>query len=122
VAHRTITEWFNPTAFEIPANQSASTDLGSTIPLVIGTAPRNFIRGPGYTDEDLSLFKAFSLSHAMKFQIRIESFNVLNTSRYGQPGSNCAGNCATDKAFGAITGGYAGENQRVLQFAGRLTF
>ena len=122
VAHRTVTEWFNPKAFQGPTNQRASTDLGSTIPLVIGTAPRNFIYGPGYTNEDLSLFKAFPLSHAMKFQIRIESFNVLNTSRYGQPGSNCAGNCSTDKAFGAITGGYAGENQRVLQFAGRLTF
>jgi hypothetical protein len=76
------------------------------------------IYGPGYTDEDISLFKVLSLPRENKLQIRVESFNVLNTSRYGQPD----GDLAHTGSFGKITGSYAGANARVLQFAGRLTF
>lgn len=118
VSHRTIGEWFNPAAFQVPAGQAASATLGSTVPLVVGNASRNMIYGPGYTDEDISLFKVLSLPRENKLQIRVESFNVLNTSRYGQPD----GDLAHTGSFGKITGSYAGANARVLQFAGRLTF
>ena len=127
VKHRTTSEWFNPAAFQVPAGQYSSTSGGA---LIVGNAPRNFIYGPGFTDEDLSLFKSFGLPHGMNFQVRVESFNVLNTSRYAQPGNNfgctvtgaASAQCKPPATFGAITGGLAGANQRVMQFAGRLTF
>jgi Carboxypeptidase regulatory-like domain/TonB-dependent Receptor Plug Domain len=124
VSHRTKTEWFNQKAFQVPTGQAASTKTGATTPLVSGNAPRNFIYGPGYTDEDLSLFKSFSLPREMRFQIRIEAFNVLNTSRYGQPDGDLAhlGTSTNPGTFGTITGGLAGANQRVLQFAGHFNF
>jgi hypothetical protein len=50
----------------------------------------------------------------MKFQVRIEAFNLLNTAHYDNP----VGNMASGQ-FGMITGGYY---PRVMQFAGRLTF
>ena len=124
VGHRTIGEWFNPYAFTPPPGQAQSAVHGATVPLVVGDAPRNFIYGPGYTDEDISLFKVLSLPREKKFQIRVESFNVLNTSRYGQPDGDLAhiGTVQHPGTFGQITGSYAGANARVLQFAGRFIF
>ena len=107
VSHRTIHEWFNPRAFT-PVHQVAGK------PPVFGDAPRNFLYGPGNTNEDLSLFKVLSLPREMKFQVRVEAFNVFNVAHYGNPISNLA-----DGRAGSITGGY---NARVMQFAGRLTF
>lgn len=117
VGHRTINAWFNPAAFALNASQKG----GGNAP---GTAARNLLYGPGYTDEDLSLFKVFSLPHEWKFQVRMEGFNVLNTSRYGQPDSDFSHYNAANpskSSFGKITGGGAG-NQRILQFGGRFVF
>ena len=113
VSHRTIQEWFNPAAFVVPKGQSGSTGAGKT--LIVGDAPRNFIYGPGYTNEDISLFKVLTLPREMSFQIRIEAFNLLNTAHYDNPNSNYA----AGKQFGQITEGYS---PRVMQFAGRLIF
>ncbi|MGD0480392.1 MAG: TonB-dependent receptor [Terracidiphilus sp.] len=113
VSHRTISEWFNTAAFSVPSKQAASTKAGQT--LITGNAGRNIIYGPGYTNEDMSLFKVLTLPREMKFQIRIEAFNLLNTAHYDNP----IGNIAAGKQFGEITGGYS---PRVMQFAGRLTF
>jgi hypothetical protein len=113
VGHRTKSEWFNPAAFKVPAGQSASTKPGN--PLIIGDAPRNFINGPSYTNEDLSLFKVFGLPREMQLQIRTEAFNLLNTAHYDNPNNNLA----QGSRFGQIT---AGGNPRVMQFAARLIF
>ena len=120
VSHRTKTAWLNPAAFAVPTGQAASTGAGKT--LITGNLARNLLYGPGYTNEDLSLFKVLSLPHEMKFQVRIEGFNILNTSRYGQPDGDFAhvGSTSHPGTFGQITGG--GGQQRVLQFGGRLTF
>ena len=113
LSHPSTMEWFNTKAFTIPAGQSQSTGAGKT--LITGDAARNPLYGPGYTNEDLSLFKVLTLPKAMTFQIRIEAFNLLNTAHYDNPVSNMeAGN-----KFGTITGGYY---PRVMQFAGRLVF
>jgi hypothetical protein len=113
VPHKSIAEWFNTKAFVVPAGQAASTAAGKT--LIVGNAGRNIIYGPGYTNEDLSLFKVITLPREMKFQVRFEAFNLLNTAHYNNP----IGNIAAGKQFGTITGGYS---PRVMQFAGRLTF
>lgn len=110
--NRSSKKWFNQAAFAIPAGQAASTNPGHTP--IVGNAHRNLLYGPGYNNEDLSLFKVFSLPREMKFQLRIESFNTFNFAHYDQPVSNMA-----NGRFGTITGGYS---PRVMQFAGRLTF
>jgi len=113
VAHRTTAEWFNTKAFVVPTGQAASANAGNNP--ILGNSPRNPLFGPGYTNEDLSLFKVFSLPRQMKFQIRIESFNTLNIAHYDNPVSNMS----VGKQFGQILGGYY---PRVMQFAGRFTF
>jgi hypothetical protein len=111
LSHPTTKEWFNTAAFVIPKNQAKSAQSGT---LIVGNAPRNFLYGPGYTNEDMSLFKIFTLPREMKFQVRIETFNLLNTAHWENPNSNFA-----SPQFGMITGGYY---PRVMQFAGRLIF
>ena len=113
VAHRSVLEWFNTKAFSIPSGQAASTQAGKT--LIVGNAPRNFLYGPAFTNEDMSLFKVLTLPREMKFQMRFEAFNLLNTAHYDNPVSNYA----SGNKFGTITGGY---DPRVMQFAGRLIF
>jgi hypothetical protein len=122
VGHRTKSEWFNPYAFTVPSGQVASSTSGSIAPLVPGNVARNLLYGPGYTDEDVSLFKVLSLPHEMQFQVRVEAFNVLNTARYGQPDGDLAhlGTPTHPGSFGAITSD--GGQQRVMQFGGRLIF
>jgi hypothetical protein len=122
VGHRTIQRWFNPDAFTIPPGQAASTAPGGT--LITGDLARNLLYGPGYTNEDLSIFKVLGLPHGMSFQIRIEAFNLLNTSRYGQPDGNMAhiGTAQNPGTFGEIVSSNSGAYQRVLQFGGRLVF
>ena len=118
-AHKSTSTWFNPAAFVVPTGQSASTAPGKT--LIVGNAPRNFLYGPGFTNEDVSLIKVYDLPREMKFQIRIEAFNVLNTAHYNAPNGNLAqlNKTQTPGSFGTINGGYS---PRVMQFAGRFTF
>jgi Carboxypeptidase regulatory-like domain/TonB-dependent Receptor Plug Domain len=118
-SHPSTKEWFNTAAFSIPSGQAASTQAGKT--LIVGDAGRNPLFGPGFTNEDLSLFKVFTLRHEMKFQVRIESFNLLNTAHYDNPVSDMGAglNLNAGGKFGTIQGGY---DPRVMQFAGRLVF
>lgn len=120
VSHRSINGWFNRNAFQVPVGQAASTGPGKTI--ISGNLERNMLYGPGYTNEDASLFKVFSLPREMKLQIRVEGFNVLNTGRFGTPDGNLAhlGTASHPGTFGQITSG--GSGQRVMQFGGRLIF
>lgn len=104
---RTIHEWFNTAAFVAPSGQSNANPIA-------GTAGRNLVRGPGYTNEDLSLFKSFNLPEKMNLQFRAESFNLLNTPHYGNPNASVNGG-----SFGAITS--AGDS-RIFQFALKLVY
>ncbi|HEY0308414.1 MAG TPA: TonB-dependent receptor [Acidobacteriaceae bacterium] len=106
VGHRSVNRWFNPAAFQVSSTQAANHTPGTT--------PRNYLRGPGFTNEDMSLIKVYALPRSMKLQVRIEAFNLLNTAHYDAPVAT-----VSDIRFGQIIGGYT---PRVMQFAGRLTF
>ncbi len=99
---RTIAEWFNTGAF-------TNTPMQSNSKPIPGNAGRNLVRGPGYTNDDFSLFKYFSLSETMKVQFRAESFNLLNSPHYGNPNAS-----RNSGAFGAIT---SASGPRIMQFA-----
>ena len=58
--------YFNPGAFTPPA-------FGT-----VGNASRDSLRGPGYSNWDLSLLKTTQLSESTRLQFRAEFFNVLN--------------------------------------------
>ena len=52
-----------------------------------GTAPFGAVRGPGYANWDLGLFRQFTLHGNTNFQLRLEAFNALNTAHFNNPGT-----------------------------------
>lgn len=94
--------WFNPNAFS------------RTAPLRLGTSGRNLIRGPGYQNWDISLFKNFSIREGMNLQFRSEFFNAMNHVRFNPPNMDIA-----SPFFGQIQ---AAQPPRIIQLGLRLQF
>ena len=99
---RTIAKWFNTAAFANAPGQSNSHPIA-------GNAGRNLVRGPGYTNVDISLHKNISLREKVSLQLRAESFNALNTPHYGNPNAS-----RNSGSFGSVT---SASGERVMQFA-----
>jgi hypothetical protein len=53
-----------------------------------GTAPWGALRGPGYVNWDLSIFRQIDLHNGVNLQVRFEAFNALNTAHFNNPGGN----------------------------------
>ncbi len=52
--------------------------LTNTIPFTFGNSGRNNVRGPGFQNWDLSIFKMFPVSEHKRFEFRAEFFNIWN--------------------------------------------
>jgi hypothetical protein len=76
-----IAAWFNAAAFAAPATGT------------YGNAGRNIMVVPGSATVNAGLFKSFALPfrEGMKFQFRIEFFNVLNRVNLGSPNVQIGG-------------------------------
>jgi hypothetical protein len=74
---RTVEQWVSPAAFR---RLDAVTEAGR-----FGNAGRNIVRAPGQATLDMSLFKSFQVSEAVRMQFRLEGFNVLNHANFGIP-------------------------------------
>ncbi len=114
VINPTVDNYINAAAFSI-----AGLGAGTTAsPLRPGNAGRNLLRGPGYSNLDMSVFKNFSLARfreGMGFELRFEFFNVTNTTHFANPNSILG-----QGSFGKITGTVG--NPRIIQFAGKFSF
>ncbi|HEY3837500.1 MAG TPA: TonB-dependent receptor, partial [Bryobacteraceae bacterium] len=97
-----IREYFNVAAFTPNA-------LGT-----FGTAPRNFLRGPGLANLDFGLMKSFPIKEKFTTQFRAEFFNVFNHPNFGNPVTTL-----NASNFGAIT---TAGSPRIIQFALKLSF
>jgi hypothetical protein len=103
--------YFDPSSFTAPTTAA------------FGTAGRDILRGPGFTNLDFSLFRNFKLTERFTFQFRAEAFGVTNTPHFANPNVNVSG-----ANFGMITstlGGNSGTNldgARDIWFAGKLIF
>ena len=92
--------YFDPTAFK-PVTEAR-----------FGTAGFNTLRGPGYANLDLSVFRTFSLKGRSNLQFRMEIFNLTNTAHFPNPsGTNVSqvtyrpdGSILALNGFGSITG------------------
>ncbi len=112
--------WFNPGAFSLPA--------GCTVnPCDAGNTGRNQFRGPGYIQDNVSLFKSFSLWREASLETRIDAFQLSNTPQFANPTSN---NCCSASSFGQVTttlgSGQGSVNGigggRALQASARISF
>jgi hypothetical protein len=117
--------WFNPAAFSTPVGCPA---LPAPCPNPgAGNTGRNQFRGPGFIQNNFSLFKSFGLWRETSLETRIEAFQLSNTPQFANPTSN---NCCTATSFGQVTGtlgsGQGSVNGigggRSLQASARITF
>ncbi len=99
---RTLSHWFNTSAFVNPAA------------FTFGNSPRSVLRGPGFATTDLTLEKTIPLSERVRFDLRVEAYNLFNRTNFNIPGYTLG---AAD--FGAISSARAA---RTVQVGARLQF
>jgi len=82
-----------------------------------GSVGRNTLRGPGFFETDLSIFRTFNLSERINLQFRAEALNATNHANFANPQPDI--NNAT---FGFITSTYGPNQSRQWRFGLRLGF
>ena len=117
--------WFNTAAFASVASGCSYTPASPTA-CPVGNTGRNQFRGPGYFNDNVSLFKNFPLfGERANLEARFDAFNMSNTPAFGLPVSSI-----TSSSFGKITStlgsGVGNVNgvggPRVLQAAAKISF
>ncbi|HEY3122124.1 MAG TPA: TonB-dependent receptor, partial [Vicinamibacteria bacterium] len=93
---RTLQRWFDTSCFVAPP------------PFTFGNSARNVLRAPALVNLDAMLARRIATGRKAEVELRIEAFNVFNTSHFGLP---VAG--VDDRRFGSIST-TAGDN-RTLQ-------
>jgi hypothetical protein len=105
----TVDHWFSASSFGAPvAPWNGGTNQG------FGNTRKDAIVGPGLFNFNMSLFKTFSLTERVKFELRFESFNTFNHTEFNGVDTNSG-----DGNFGAVTSTY---DPRVLQLGGKISF
>jgi hypothetical protein len=84
-------EWWNPTAFALPANGT------------FGNAGINSLRGPGYWNDDLSLFRDIPIKERLTLQFRVEAFDVFNHPNLGYPSGGSQANFSGTSTTNGVT-------------------
>jgi hypothetical protein len=117
---------FNPTGLVTPdcyflpssstPNPNPPGRPGGCSQATYGTLPRNFFRGPGRVNFDLSLEKVTQLTERMQLTFRAEFFNVLNHTEWQS--SNISTPIASPQ-LGQITSTY---DPRIGQLSLRFSF
>jgi hypothetical protein len=127
--------WFDPTIFrpvEFSPEWLAST--AANRPFRYGTAGRSVLRGPGFTNFDLSLVRSFRITEKVTTDFRVDAFNFTNTPLFNNPGTNASapsrdaqGNILRDangnlrlNGFGQVLS--AAQTQRQFRFGFRIGF
>lgn len=98
---RTLKHWYDTSCFVSPPQYA------------FGNTGRNILIGPGLQTFDLSLDKNFQIVEKLAMQFRVESFNLLNHSNFGIPGTSI-GSASAGTVSSVIT------NSREIQFAARF--
>lgn len=93
-----------------------------------GTSPFNVMHGPGYWKWDFGLFREVRFGGSRSLQFRFEAFNMLDTPRFNNPGSNVSslrlnpdGTIRDLNGFTEITS-VAGGSERQLRLGIRFGF
>lgn len=110
-----IQEWFNTAAFTKNA-------VGT-----FGNVSRNILRGPGYADVDLSVFKDIAPERRVHAQFQAQAFNAFNHTNLGNPNTNFSAGTfgqitATSASTGTVNSPTTAGAQRVFQFALKVQF
>jgi hypothetical protein len=103
VAQNTLSQWFNTAAFS------------KNGPGQYGNAGVAIIPGRANWNLDAAIWRSFSLKEAIKLDVRWEAFNVVNHTRFNNPGTALN----TGNTFGITSSAQA---PRIMQAALKMTF
>lgn len=103
-SNQSITNWFNPAAFAVPATYT------------YGNSARNMLFGPGQVLIDMSVLRDIAIKERAKLQFRAEAFNMPNHPSFSNP----AANISNTAAVGRIT--TTSVPARAIQFGLKLLF
>jgi hypothetical protein len=82
------------------------------------TGTRDNLRGPHFSDFDVSVYKNFPLwTERYKLQFRADAYNAFNHTNFGLPNTQ-----VTSSQFGQLSSEAGVEPDRVMQFALRFDF
>jgi hypothetical protein len=105
-------EWFDTSAFAIPACQTG--------PDCWGNLGFDAIRGPGRQNWDLTLLKNFAFTERFRLQFRVDGFNIWNHTNFnGDKNNGGIGLNQGSGNFGVISKAY---DPRQFQLALKLSF
>ena len=82
---------------------------------------RNFFYGPGEDTWDLALAKTTSIRENVKFQLRIESYNIANHPQFAKPTNNIS-SPTFGQSLSQVGQSDGTTGARQFQFAGKLIF
>jgi hypothetical protein len=125
IAHRTHANWFgtDPSATPCEAAGSHVNKLGDPCAFGVpassdfGTSHNGAVRGPGYFNDDLSMFKDFHTFREQTIGFRFDAFNAFNVVSYGNPDTGIG-----DSHYGNVSLQGARSTERRLQFSLKYTF
>jgi hypothetical protein len=116
--------WFNPSAFGQPTGCPSTGTCPIAYGSTLGNVGRNAYYGPGYIQDNVSLFKSFPLWEEVTLETRADAFQLTNSPQFNSPASS-----ETSKTFGQVTstiGSGTGINGigggRALQLSATLRF
>jgi hypothetical protein len=82
-----------------------------------GNVGRNILRGPGFFEVDLSLYRTFLITEHVQFQFRAEALNATNHANFANPNGDIS-----SSTFGFITATTGPYQSRQWRFGARVSF
>ncbi len=82
---------------------------------------RNFFYGPGFDNWDLAVTKNTSITEHVKFQLRIESYNIANHVHFAKPVNN-TGDANFGLSLSQVGQSDGSTGARQIQISGRINF
>ncbi|MCU1309348.1 MAG: TonB-dependent receptor [Candidatus Angelobacter sp.] len=110
--------FFNPTVFNKCYPSTGAVQANPAL-ATYGTLPRNFFRGPGRINADMTIAKNTQVYERLNMEFKADIFNVFNHAEFDNPQTNIL-----SSQFGQVTGtGSPGNPQpRIIQLAVKFTF
>jgi hypothetical protein len=115
-------KWFDTTVFSQPTGCAANpcTNPG------LGNTGRNQFRGPGYIQDNLSVFKRFTVYREAGLEVRLDAFQLSNTPQFGNPNVSCCSSSSFGTVTSTLGSGQGSVNGvgggRTLQGSAKLSF
>jgi hypothetical protein len=107
--------------YSLPNNQFNTAALSVPAPDTFGDCPRNYGRGPGFVQPDLSILKTTKIVGRTSLELRAEMFDFVNHPNFSNPGASLNG-----FAFGqsvSTIGNLVGiGTSRQIQLSGKIVF